>query len=386
MKTLIDRTTARFQQEFQRAPQWMAAAPGRVNLIGEHTDYNGGFVLPMAIDRYTLVAAAPREDGGTTARVFSSLYEAPEELAVAGSIEKTATPWANYVQGVIAGFVARGATVQPFDAVIDSTVPLGGGLSSSAAIEVAVATMLEQMTGIALGPVEKALLAQKAEHEYAGMPCGIMDQFSSVMGEKDRLMLIDCKSQTVELVPFEGPDVAVLIVNSNVKHELTGTEYADRRYECESTAKKLGKEWLRDVTLEDLEAAKDQLTDHEYRRARHVVSEDDRTVAAAEALKQGRFNDLAPLMYASHDSLRTDFEVSCEELDVLVDIARSLGPEHGVLGSRMTGGGFGGCTVSLVKTEALESVIAAIEKQYHEKTGIEPTAFATRPSRGAHEL
>lgn len=364
----------------------MAAAPGRVNLIGEHTDYNGGFVLPMAIDRYTLVAAAPREAGATTARAVSSLYEGVEELAVTSPMERTKTQWANYVQGVIAGFVARGATIRPFDVVIDSTVPLGGGLSSSAAIEVAVAMMLEQMTGITLSPVERALLAQKAEHEYAGMPCGIMDQFSSVMGETDRLMLIDCKSQAVELVPFEAPDVAVLIVNSNVKHELTGTEYADRRYECESAAKKLGKEWLRDVTLDDLKAARDKLTDHEYRRAKHVVSEDDRTVAAAEALRQGRFDDLDPLMYASHDSLRTDFEVSCEELDVLVEIARSIGPAGGVLGSRMTGGGFGGCTVSLVKTEALESVIATIEKQYREKTGIEPTAFATRPSRGAFEL
>ncbi len=242
----------------------------------------------------------------------------------------------------------RGLEVPPFEAVIQSTVPLGGGLSSSAALEVATATLIEAMLGKPLVPVQKARLCQEAEHKFAGVPCGIMDQFSSALCIADHLMLLDCRSQEVKLVPFTAPDISVLITNSNVKHELTGGEYAQRRVQCEAAAKTLGVTTLREANMPQLEAARERLGDVNFRRARHVVSEIERTVKAADAFSAGRWGEVGQLMYASHDSLRDDYEVSCPELDLLVVLAKELGPDGGVIGSRMTGGGFGGCTVSLV--------------------------------------
>jgi galactokinase len=282
--------------------------------------------------------------------------------------------------------VARGFAPPPFDAVIRSTVPLGGGLSSSAALEVATATLLESMLGKLLEPIQKALLCQEAEHKFAGVPCGIMDQFSSTLCTADHLMLLDCRSQEVQLVPFTDPDITVLITNSNVKHELTGGEYAQRRAQCEAAAKTLGVATLRDANAKQLESARGQLGDVNYRRARHVIGEIDRTVRAANAIQAGRWSEVGQLMYASHDSLRDDYEVSCKELDLLVDIAREMGERGGVIGSRMTGGGFGGCTVSLVRTGSAAAVAKTLHDRYREQTGIEPTLFTSRPGRGAHVI
>jgi galactokinase len=247
---LRDQTIREFQKRFAGEPQLVAIAPGRVNLIGEHTDYNGGYVLPMAIERYVVIAAAkrkdaPHENDGHTAQVYSVNKADMATLRVHGPIQPGPVAWSSYVQGVVAGFVARGFDVPPFDAVIQSNVPLGGGLSSSAALEVATATLLEAMLGKPLDPVQKALLCQEAEHKFAGVPCGIMDQFSSTLCTADHLMLLDCRSQEVKLVPFADPDVTVLITNSNVKHELTGGEYAKRRGQCEAAAKTLGVHTLR---------------------------------------------------------------------------------------------------------------------------------------------
>ena len=374
-----------FQSRFGRAPQWVVAAPGRVNLIGEHTDYNAGFVLPMAIERRVVIAADRPIDSSTDgqALVVSSVEDAPATITVDGDIQPGEIHWSGYVQGVVAGCLEKGLKPGPFEAVIHSDVPLGGGLSSSAALEVATATLIEVITGQTLEPVAKALLCQKAEHEYARMPCGIMDQFISVMGQADHLMLLDCRAEQAQMVPLDDPAVTVLITNSNMKHELTGSEYPQRRAACEEVALVLGVDALRDATQEMLDAAKGKLSDEYYRRARHVIGEINRTTEAAKALERGDWNRVGELMYASHDSLRDDYEVSCPELDLLVEIARSIGPDGGVIGSRMTGGGFGGCTVTLVQTDKVEAVREVLCQQYREKTGIEPTAFASRPAHGA---
>jgi galactokinase len=391
LDTLKDRTVGDFRKRFGRDPEFLVAAPGRVNLIGEHIDYNDGYVLPMAIERYVVMVGAKATNGhAEVANGLAAIYSADKNdvaaLRLAAPIVPTEVKWSSYVQGVVAGFVARGMSPPPFDAVIRSTVPLGGGLSSSAALEMATATFLESILGLALSGVDKALLCQEAEHKFAGVPCGIMDQFSSALCTKDHLMLLDCRSQEVELVPFESGDITVLIANSNVKHELTGGEYAKRRAECEAAAKSLGVPSLRDATAAQLELARGQLDDIIYRRARHVISEIDRTRRAADAIRGGRWNEVGKLMYASHASLRDDYEVSCEELDLLVDLARQIGPAGGVIGSRMTGGGFGGCTVSLVRTEAANHIEKTLHDQYQAKTGIEPTLFTSRPAQGARAL
>jgi galactokinase len=294
--------------------------------------------------------------------------------------------WANYPVGVIAGFIARGLRVEGFDALIHSNVPMGGGLSSSAALEVATATMLESMVGQKLELVEKALLAQKAEHDFAGMPCGIMDQFISVLGKENHILLLDCRSHTYELVPMADPSVQVLIVNTNVKHELSNSEYPVRRQQCEAAAKILGVATLRETSLAQLEAAKPKLEDKVYRRARHIIGEIDRTARAAKEMRQSNWPVVGELMYASHASLRDDFEVSCRELDILVEIGREIGIDNGMIGCRMTGGGFGGCAVALVKASEVAAISQRIAAAYEERTGIKPTLFVSRPAGGAVAL
>jgi galactokinase len=391
LRALRDDVESEFRKRCSREPEYVVAAPGRVNLIGEHTDYNGGFVLPMAIERYVVIAASKTADcrgpdGKPAAWVFSGNKNEAAMLQVSGTIRPGAASWSNYVQGVLAGFVARGLDVPPFEAVIQSTVPLGGGLSSSAALEVATATLVEAMRGQSLEPVQKAMLCQEAEHKFAGVPCGIMDQFSSALCTADHLMLLDCRSQEVKLVPFAAGDISLLITNSNVKHELTGGEYAQRRSQCEAAAKTLGLTTLREANMPQLEAARERLGDVNYRRARHVVGEIERTVRAADALCAGRWSEVGQLMYASHESLRDDFEVSCPELDLLVALAKEMGQDGGVIGSRMTGGGFGGCTVSLVRTDSATGIAQTIRDRYQKETGIEPTLFTTRPAQGARVL
>jgi galactokinase len=399
LQTLAASAASRFEERFGAKPQWIAAAPGRVNIIGEHVDYNDGFVLPMAIDRYCVIAANVATAGSAVAvsngeppvaSVFSvatdeemqlPLTDTPEASGLAGA---RAGHWPNYVAGVIAGCRDRAMRPPSFEAVIDSNVPIGGGLSSSASIEVATATLLEAITGTTLEPIEKSLLCQKAEHDYAGVPCGIMDQFASVMGREDHLMLLDCRSQQVEHIPLRDPAVTVLIANTNVKHELSGGEYAERRAQCESAARKLGVASLRDAALPQLKVRGRHLDPVEFRRARHIISEIARTVKASAAIKNGDWSEVGALMYASHDSLRDDFEVSCRELDLLVDIAREIGPQGGIIGSRMTGGGFGGCTVTLVETEKVTAVTAQLLERYRAATNIDASALTSRPARGAH--
>jgi galactokinase len=363
----------------------IAAAPGRVNLIGEHIDYCDGFVLPLAIERYIMIAAAP--NGTNEARVRTIFDETPAIIPLDQAQEIAGPKWSYYLRGVLEGFRKRGNWPVPgFDAVIVSSVPTGGGLSSSAALELATATLVEGLVDTALDTKEKALHCQKAEHDFAKVPCGIMDQFASAFGKKDHLVLIDCRSEEPELVPFSNPDLSILVSNTMVSHDLTDGGYAARRKDTEDGLAIIGKESWRDATPEDVEANKDEMGERIYRRSRHVVGEIARTIEAAKCLRNDDFASVGPLMAASHNSLRDDFEVSCEELDILVEIANEIGFEGGVLGARMTGAGFGGSTVTLCRTGQVREIAATLADDYHQRTGITPQIFASRPARGAHLL
>ena len=371
-----------FQKAYARPPRWIVAAPGRVNVIGEHTDYNDGFVLPMAIERYAIMAADNASTPGKFS-IYDAHFKESAAIDVSAPVTKVASKWSNYIRGVLCGFQNRGATIPALDVAFMSTVPLGGGLSSSAALEVCTATLIEAATGMAIDPVEKALLAQKAEHDFAGVPCGIMDQFISTLGREGHLLLLDCRTRKTELVPMSDPTVALLVINTNVKHELSGGEYAERRAQCEEAARNLGVKSLRDVTPDQLEKGKNKLSEVVYRRARHVIGEIERTVHAAEGIRASSWPSVGNLMYASHYSLKDDYEVSCKELDDVVEIAEDIGYKGGVYGCRMTGGGFGGCCVALVKADCVDAITKKIAADYKIKTGIEAAIFASRPAAGA---
>ena len=387
---LLDETKRLFVEKYDVAPQVLVAAPGRVNLIGEHTDYNGGFVFPMAIERCTIIVASP--SAASSATIFSNNMGATADFPLDPDVAPAdKVEWTSYVQGAISMSIKKGAKAPGFNAVINSNVPLGGGLSSSASLEVAVATLMEELGGVSFGKVEKALMCQQVEHVYAKMACGIMDQFISALGEKDHAMLLDCRSQESKMIPLTDPSVSVLIANSNVKHALTGSEYPERRASCEEAARRLGVKLLRDVDLETLLASKDKLIDEEngdrlFKRAFHAVGEDVRTLKMADALVAGDWETVGAQMYASHYSLRDDYEVSCPEIDVLVEIARNIGMEGGVIGSRITGGGFGGCTVSLVKTDKVDEITRILKEEYKNQVGKEAAIFSTRPAQGARVL
>jgi galactokinase len=338
----------------------------------------------MAIERYAVMAAdlAPAS-ASPAVTIRDTQFNETATIDISKPVEKGQPKWSNYIRGVVAGFQQRGEKIPALDIAMISTVPLGGGLSSSAALEVCTATLLETVTGKKMDPVEKALLCQKAEHEFAGVPCGIMDQFISVMGRENHLLLLDCRSRMTELVPMSDPSVQLLIANTNVKHELGSGEYAKRRAQCEAAAKILGVSSLRDVTGAALEEAKDKMDPVVYRRARHVIGEIERTLHAAEGIRASNWPTVGQLMYASHASLRDDYEVSCDELDAIVEIAGNIGVKGGVWGCRMTGGGFGGCAVALVKTDAVDAISKKIAADYKKKTGIEATIFVSRPASGA---
>lgn len=344
----------------------VVSAPGRVNLIGEHTDYNDGFVLPMALPMVTVVVGNKVASGNncTVCTLADSVGGNKKACFKAPSTGNGLVPgepkWSNYVKGVVANFPVN--PIPGFNAVVVSSVPLGGGLSSSAALEVAIYTFLEELTCVKTNDLkQKALACQKAEHDYAGMPCGIMDQFISTMGEKGKALLIDCQSMESSGVPLSDPSVVVLVANSNVRHELTGSEYPTRRKQCYEAAAILGKKSLRTATIAELNSYQQDMSDEVFRRARHVIGEIDRTEKAAEALKKSDYILFGKLMVQSHVSLRDDYEVSCGELDELVAAAME---SDGVLGSRMTGGGFGGCTVTLLYAKYVDDVVAHIQKKY----------------------
>jgi galactokinase len=380
---LASAANRRLREMTGRSATHTAAAPGRVNLIGEHIDYCDGFVLPFALDRCVVIAAVAT--GAPRIRLWSAAGE-PAEIDLERPVERATPSWANYVRGVVRGFQDRGLGVRGFDAAVVSSVPIGAGLSSSAALECATATLLEPLVGTILDPRDKALLCQRAEHDFAGVPCGIMDQFSSTFGQPDRLVLIDCRSGESTLVPFTDPGLTVVVANTRVHHDLADGDYACRRRDTERGLELLGRASWRDVTMEEVEAAWERLGHPVQRRCRHVVGEIARTVAAARALESGAIEQLGGLMAASHDSLRDDFEVSCRELDILVDIARDIGRSGGVIGARMTGGGFGGSTVTLCESGRAEEIAVVLRERYRGVTGIDPEIFASRPSAGGRLL
>jgi galactokinase len=338
----------------------------------------------MAIERHMVIAADRNPAREVT--IHSETTGETASFNIRPPIERGEPAWSNYVRGVIASFPQQGKALPGFDAVIESSLPYGGGLASSAALEVAVATLLEAITGKALEPIEKALLCQKAEHDYAKVPCGIMDQFTSILAQENHALLLDCRSRTTTAVPMTNPAVTVLIINTHVRHQLADGEYAKRRAECETAARTLKVPALRDATPATLQAASPHLDPVVFRRARHVISENDRTLQMAKAIQANAWAAAGQLMYASHASLRDDYQVSCTELDLLVAIAKSLGEKEGVIGCRMTGAGFGGCAVCLVKTDAVHSVTRKFADAYERKTRNQVTIFSTRPAGGARIL
>ena len=381
-KELAAHITAEFQKHFGRTPRWIVAAPGRVNVIGEHTDYNDGFVLPMAIERYAIMAADLAATPGAL-NIYDAHFRETATIDISSPVTKGQPKWSNYIRGVLAGFQQRGDQIPALDVAFMSTVPLGGGLSSSAALEVCTGTLMEAAAGRSIDPIEKALIAQTAEHEFAGVPCGIMDQFISALGREGHLLLLDCRTRKTELVPMNDPAVELLIINTNVKHELVNGEYAERRAQCEEAATLLGLISLRDASPDQLEHAKQKMSPVVYSRARHVIGEIERTVHAAEGIRQSNWPTVGQFMYASHYSLRDDYEVSCKELDAVVEIAEDIGITGGVYGCRMTGGGFGGCCVALVKTGSVGSITQKVAAEYKVKTGLKASIFASRPAAGA---
>jgi len=359
----------------------MSRAPGRVNLIGEHTDYNDGFVMPAALEFATLVAAAPRAD--RRLRAYSMTMDETREFdleAPAGARRE----WSDYVFGVAVMLERSGRRLNGADLAIWTDLPLGAGLSSSAAIEVSVAHALLTSADLPFDPVPVAKLCQRAENEFVGMRCGVMDQYVSACGVKGNALLIDCRSLESRNVPI-APNLRLLVANSNVRHQHAGGEYNARRAACEEGVRLLARALgpiaaLRDVTLADLEANRKRLPDLVFGRCRHVVSENERVLEAERALRSGDFVACGKAMNASHASMRDDFEITCPEVDFLAAAAQGL---RGVYGSRMTGGGFGGCTVSLVEASEVERVSQILVDDYRVGCGRKAEVFVCSPSAGA---
>mgnify|MGYP000485667589 FL=1 len=408
------------------AARWSAAAPGRVNVIGEHTDYNGGWVLPMAIDRYTVLVAAPGLQADCI-RVRSLSLGEQSAVSLSRLSDLNDDKWMRYLQGVLAEYAHRAVVCPPLDIVVASSVPVGGGLSSSAALELAMAHLIEAVTETTWSPSERIRAAVSAEREGAGVPCGVMDQTIVEQGQQGCVLLLDCAEELISsIIPCDDPQIAWLVIHSGVSHDLADGAYAQRRAECEMICEALQVGSLRDVTPEmittltpDLPAPspasppaaspiqspavspiqspavspiqsstpspipsslQEPLDEVLLRRARHVVTENQRVLAAMEALKTANWSTLGQLLFESHQSLRDDYQVSCEELDVLVELAQA---QDAVYGARMTGGGFGGCVVALVNREALLSVATSICQGYAQRIGLSPRCYRVNPASGA---
>ena len=374
-----DKLRTAFTERFSSNPIFYASA-GRINLIGEHTDYNGGFVFPGAIDKYIMTAI--NINGTDKVRLYSVDMNQYTEFGLREE-DKPDEQWACYVFGVCREVIKRGFEVKGFDAVFAGNVPLGAGLSSSAALESCFAYALNDLfNDNKISIFELALIGQSTEHNYCGVNCGIMDQFASVFGKKDCLMRLDCRSLEFKYFPFKPVGYKLVLVNSQVKHELVDSPYNKRRESCERVAKTLGVETLRDADMSMLEAAKNQISDEDYKRAMYVIGEKQRVLDVCEALEKGDYETVGQRMYETHHGLSKDYEVSCEELDFLNDVAK----ECGVTGSRIMGGGFGGCTINLVKEDLYDSFVQTAKTKFNEKYGIEPIIIDVVISDGAHKV
>lgn len=368
-----------FKEKFGKEGVVYASA-GRINLIGEHTDYNGGFVFPGAIDKVIMAEIAPNGTG--TVNVFSVDLN---ESATFGLEEENAPSeqWARYIFGVCREIIKRGGKVEGFDAVFAGNVPLGAGLSSSAALESCFAFALNDLfNGNTIDKFELARIGQSTEHNYCGVNCGIMDQFASVFGKKDNLMRLDCRSMEFEYFPFKADGYKLVLLDSKVKHALVDSPYNKRRQSCERVAATLGVETLRDADMKMLNAVRGDITAEDYFRAKFVIEEKDRVLAVCDALVKGDFETVGEKMYETHHGLSKDYEVSCEELDFLNDVAARCG----VTGSRIMGGGFGGCTINLVKDELYDQFIATAKKEFNDAYGHEPVVIPVVISDGARRI
>ena len=376
MEDLAQRAEQLFIERYGRRPSLIARAPGRVNIIGEHTDYNDGFVMPIATDLATWTAAATRDD--RLVRVYSEAMGAPAEFSL-DELQRFGG-WVDYLQGVAWALAQEAVELRGLDAVVVSSVPPGSGVSSSAALEVSWALAMLTAAGVELEPKRLALLCQRAENEFVGMKCGVMDQLASVLGRDGHAILLDCRSLDHELVPVPAEEVAVVVMDTGVPRSLVDSEYNIRRTQCEEAARALGVPALRDASLADLEAVRDKLDETTFRRARHVITENARVHEAAGAFAAGDFERVGELINASHFSLRDDYEVSCPELDLICEIARV---QEGCFGARLVGAGFGGCAMALVEADVVERFASAVKGEYDARSGRTSTIFAVRAAEGA---
>ncbi|MEX0333788.1 galactokinase [Vibrio tubiashii] len=380
MSDLIQNVKTSFQQALGYAPSHIIQAPGRVNLIGEHTDYNDGFVLPCAIDYQTVVAAAKRDDN--IVRVVSVDYgNELDEFDISQEITfQQDKMWSNYIRGVVKYLIARGYEFSGADISVSGNVPQGAGLSSSAALEVVIGQTFKVLYNLEISQAEIALNGQQAENEFVGCNCGIMDQMISAEGKENHAMLLDCRSLETQAVSMPE-NMSVVIINSNKKRGLVDSEYNTRREQCEEAARIFGVKALRDVTIEQFNAKASELDELVAKRARHVISENVRTVEAADALRNHDMKRIGELMAQSHASMRDDFEITVKEIDTLVEIVKQVIGDQG--GVRMTGGGFGGCIVAVMPPELVEPVKAAVAAQYQAATGLKESIYVCQAKNGA---
>ena len=374
----IEKLESEFAQKYGARPR-IFRAPGRVNLIGEHTDYNDGFVMPCAIDFATYAAASERSD--RKIRVASVNFSGEYEFDLDTPNAEIPESWARYVQGVALLLEKSGHRLQGANLLIDSDVPVGAGLSSSAALEVSIGFALASISGLQIEKWKLAKIGQAAEHEYAGVRSGIMDQFASAFGIENHALFLDCRSLNWSPIPLST--AKFVICNTKTKHELADGEYNKRRADCEEAAQLLGHESLRDVSLAEFNVKSKDLPERLKKRARHVVMENRRVLEAVDCLQKNNLERFGQLMNASHESLRADYEVSSRELDLMVEIVRS---QPGVLGARMTGGGFGGCTINLLETDVSAEFIEKVSTGYKKNTGISPEIYVCQVVQGVSEI
>ena len=376
---LKEKISASFAKHFGGEGTFYASA-GRINLIGEHTDYNGGFVFPGAIDK--VIMAEIRPNGTEKVNLYSVDLDDSSTFGL-NEADAPSQQWARYVFGVCREIIKRGGKVNGFDAVFAGNVPLGAGLSSSAALESCFAFALNDLfNGNSIDKFELAKIGQSTEHNYCGVNCGIMDQFASVFGKKDCLIRLDCRSLEYEYFPFKIDGYSLVLVDSVVKHELVDSPYNKRRQSCENVARRLGIDTLRDADMEMLDAIKSDISAEDYMRAKFVIEEKERVLDVCDALNRGDIETVGRLMYETHRGLPKDYEVSCEELDYLNDIAK----ECGVTGSRIMGGGFGGCTINLVPDSIHDSFIATVTEKFNERYGHKPKIYDVIISDGARRI
>jgi len=377
---LRDKAIQAFRNAYATLPEVVVAAPGRVNIIGEHTDYNEGFVLPAAINRHVVLAASRRDD--RLMRVRALDFDDTVEFSLDDGQRQTVSKWSNYQRGVAWALASEGYSLPGMNVALTSDVPIGSGLSSSAAIELATCAAFQELGNLELDGVRRALICQKAENDFVGMHCGIMDQYIISLGKENHALLIDCRDLSYQLVPLPA-GISLVICDTKKRRGLVDSEYNTRRSECEEGAAALGVKALRDVSPAMFAERQGCLRETVRKRCRHVVSEDQRTLDAVEAMRCGEMEKLGALLNASHISLRDDYEVSCRELDIMVEIAWR---QRGVLGARMTGAGFGGCTVNLVQDGYTQDFLERVGQAYRDKTGLVPDIYICTAVQGARRI